>query len=352
MLTDYLNEWKDELNICIRCGYCFEGCPIFKDGGWELDGARGKVILAYGLLSGELEPTEYVAEKLYQCTYCKDCIEKCSANVSIPDIMTAARADLREAGFTYDSHADLLSKVTESGNIFGKELKGPATEGEVPVLLGCRFLERRDDAERYLEMLRKLGIEPVVIEDEICCGMPFGVLGYKEELAEHKKKFKERFPHQRFICLCTTCAFFISKSYPELEPVYVIDEIHKRLPDADLTELGIKTTYHDPCNVSRGMDMVDEPRDIIDWLGAELVEFPKNAKETECCGGGGGVLVTDKPLSTRLAEKRIRQAGELGVDHLVTLCPTCELNLRNAADSTGTDVEVRNLLDLVCDSVL
>ena len=351
MQTTYLQEWKDELNTCIRCGYCFEGCPVFKDLNWELDGARGKVILAYGLLSGNLEPSEYIAEKLYQCTYCKDCVERCSANISVPSIMTAARADLKEAGFTYDSHAELLDKITRTGNIFGKDLKAPGMEGEVPVLLGCRFVERRDDAEKYLDMLRRLGINPTVVEDEICCGMPFAVLGYKKELAEHKKKFKEIFQHKKFICLCTSCAFFISESYPELEPVYVIEEIHRRLPDADLAELGVKTTYHDPCNVCRGMKMVDEPRDIIGWLGAELVEMPTNRMQAECCGGGGGVLVTDKALASRLAEKRIRQADELDVSSLVTLCPTCEVNLKNAAESTGSNMKVRNLFDLVCDAL-
>jgi len=347
----YLKDWEKELNICIRCAYCFEGCPIFKDLGWEVDAARGKLVLAYGLLTGELEPSEYVAEKIYQCTYCKDCVERCSANVSVPDIMTAARADLKDAGFTYAAHGELLDLVKKSGNIFGHTLKAPAEKGEVPVLLGCRLLERRDDAERYLEILKRLGIKPTVVEDEICCGMPFAVLGDKQGLAEHKKWFKERFPHERFICLCTTCVFFISKSYPELEPVYVIDEIYKRLPDAEVRKLAVKTTYHDPCNVCRGMRMVDEPRDIMSRMGVELVEFPTNRMEAECCGGGGGLLATDKALSSRLAEKRIRQAGGLDVKNLVTLCPTCELNLRNAAVSAGVDIKVGNLLDLIWEAV-
>ncbi|MCK4593412.1 (Fe-S)-binding protein, partial [bacterium] len=239
----------------------------------------------------------------------------------------------------------------QSGNIFGETLKAPAEEGEIPVLLGCRLLERRDDAERYLEILRKLGIKPTVVEEEICCGMPFGVLGYKDDFAEHRERFKERFPHKRFICLCTTCVFFIAKAYPELEAIYVIDEIHQRLPGVAVKNLAMKTTYHDPCNVCRGMKMVDEPRDIMSRIGVELVEFPTNRMEAECCGGGGGVLVTDKPLSTRLAEKRIRQAGELDVENLVTLCPTCELNLNDAAESTGTDIRVRNLLDLIWEAL-
>jgi len=182
------------------------------------------------------------------------------------------------------------------------------------VLLGCRFLERTDDARKYLEILKRVGIKPKVV-DEICCGMPFAVLGYKDDLAEHKEEFLKHFPHKEFICLCTTCAFFIKKAYPNLKSKYVIETIAEKLPQCHPKKLGLKVTYHDPCNVARGMNcnvargmnMVDEPREILKQIGVEVVEMENNGKQTECCGGGGGVLVTDKPLAERLAEKRMNQ---------------------------------------------
>lgn len=351
MESSNLAQWENEMNVCIRCGYCFEACPVFKEGIWESDGPRGKIVLAHGLMTGALEPSQYVADKLYECTYCKDCVERCASSISVPDVMTAARADLLNAGFSYDSHRALLDKINRSGNIFGKKIEAPLQEGETPVLLGCRFLERTDDARRYLELLEKLGIKPRVV-DEICCGMPFAVLGYKDELAAHKEEFLKRFPFDEFICLCTTCAFFIKKAYPELKPKYVIEEVAERLPGYKVRDLGLKATYHDPCNLARGMDMVDEPRDILRQIGVELVEFSTTGKQAECCGGGGGVLVTDRALSEKLAEKRLDQALELGVESLSTLCPTCELNLANAAGRRGGDFRVKNLLDLVYEAVV
>jgi Fe-S oxidoreductase len=346
MEAKFLKDWENDMNRCIRCAYCFEGCPVFKDLRWEADGARGKVILSYGLLTGQLEPSQHIANKIYQCTYCKDCIERCSASVSIPDILTAARADLVNAGFEYKAHKDLLDKIKQTGNIFGKEIKPPIQEGETPVLLGCRFLERTDDANKYLDVLKKLGIKPKIV-DENCCGMPFAVLGYKDDLAVHKEDFRRRLPKKEFICLCTTCAFFIKKAYPDLKPKYVIETIFEKLSHYTPKKLELEVTYHDPCNVARGMGMVDEPREILKKIGVDVVEMKTNCKEAECCGGGGGVLVTDKSLAERLAEKRINQAIEIGVETLVTLCPTCEINLRNAANRNGGKLEVKNVLDLV-----
>jgi fumarate reductase (CoM/CoB) subunit B len=270
--------------------------------------------------------------------------------VSIPDILTAARADLVVAGFNYESHEIILKKIRQTGNIFGKNIKSPIKNGETPVLLGCRFLERTDDGKKYLDILKKIGIKPKVI-DEICCGMPFAVLGYKDDLADHKDKFRKLFPYKDFICLCTTCAFFIKKAYPDLNPKYVIDVIAEKLPNFETKNLGSKVTYHDPCNVARGMDMVNEPREILNQIGVEVLEMETSGKQAECCGGGGGVLVTDKSLSERLADKRMRQALETGAKTLVTLCPTCEINIRNASDRNGGELEVKNVLDLVCDAI-
>ena len=350
MKVKYLKEWENELNICIRCAYCFEGCPIFKELGWEADGARGKVVLSYGLLSGEIEPSKHIADKIFQCSFCRDCVERCSASVSIPDILTAARADLINAGFIYEGHKGLLDKIKQTGNIFGKEIKPPIQEGETPVLLGCRFLDRRNDAVKYLEILKKLGIKPKVV-DETCCGMPFAVLGYKDELAAHKKEFKKRFPYKEFICLCTTCAFFIKKAYPDLKPKYVIEIIAEKLAHYNPKKLGLKVTYHDPCNVGRGMGIVTEPREILKNIGAETVEMSTSGKEAECCGGGGGLLITDKALAEKLSEKRLNQALKTGADTLVTLCPTCEFNLGNLASKNGGKIKVKNLLDLVWEAL-
>jgi len=93
-----LKKWENELNICIRCGYCYEHCPLYKVSNWEIDTPRGRLLLAYGLLTGEVEPSPYVSEKLFQCFYCNNCNKSCSAKVTPPDIFTDARADLVEAG--------------------------------------------------------------------------------------------------------------------------------------------------------------------------------------------------------------------------------------------------------------
>jgi coenzyme F420-reducing hydrogenase delta subunit/formate hydrogenlyase subunit 6/NADH:ubiquinone oxidoreductase subunit I len=95
----HLEKWESTLSACIRCGYCFEHCPMFKYTGWESDAPRAKLITAFGLLSGELEPTKIAADKIFNCFYCKRCEAACSSGVTLTEVFTDAKKDLVEMGF-------------------------------------------------------------------------------------------------------------------------------------------------------------------------------------------------------------------------------------------------------------
>jgi Fe-S oxidoreductase len=56
---------------------------------------------------------------------------------------------------------------------------------------------------------------------------------------------------------------------------------------------------------------------------------------SRCCGGGGGVLVSDNELSNRIAEERIREALQTKVATIVTACATCEQVLKSAATAVA-----------------
>lgn len=94
-----LKKWQDKLHICIRCGYCYEHCHIFKVTGWESDTARGKLIMLHGLLQGDIKPSAYAAKKIFECYMCKRCDNTCSAKVEVTEIFMDARRDFVEAGY-------------------------------------------------------------------------------------------------------------------------------------------------------------------------------------------------------------------------------------------------------------
>ncbi|GAB6143745.1 hydrogenase iron-sulfur subunit [Desulfocicer niacini] len=97
----HLEKWKNNLDSCIRCGYCYEHCPVFKFDRWESDAPRAKMIMIFGLLSGQLEPSTYIADKIASCFHCGRCVAACSSGVPLLDIFTDAKRDF--AGTAWES---------------------------------------------------------------------------------------------------------------------------------------------------------------------------------------------------------------------------------------------------------
>jgi len=343
----HLKKYEPQMNMCIRCAYCFESCPIVKETQWDTDGARGKVILSYGLLTGDLEPSQYIADKFFRCTFCRDCVERCPSKVDILDIISSARAELVEAGFASETHKHIVDNIKNTGNIYGDtEVISQERDGKTPLFIGCQYLGRPNKTKKYIKILEKLGFEPLVSK-EICCGFPMEVLGFREEYEEHKKKFKKYFPHENAITLCPTCTVFLNEGH-NIDAKHVLQVILEKIPKANL---GLKVTYHDPCDFSRGLKIIEEPREILKKLGVEIVEMEHSRENSRCCGGGGGILMTDQKLSDNIAKKRIYEALETEVEILVTSCPTCETVLKKAAqeisEEEGKTISVRNIEDII-----
>ncbi|MBW2091178.1 MAG: (Fe-S)-binding protein [Deltaproteobacteria bacterium] len=76
---------------------------------------------------------------------------------------------------------------------------------------------------------------------------------------------------------------------------------HNRLKIDPSRNDHLKVTYHDSCNPSRAMGLLEEPRYIIKNVCNNFYEMPENTirEQTFCCGGGAG-LNTEEYMEMRL----------------------------------------------------
>ncbi len=347
-----LAKWEMELNACTQCGYCKSVCPTLAPIGWDAAGAKGRLMTSYALLQGDLKPDATTVDRLYSCTLCLDCTRRCETKIEVGPIVEAARASLVKAGFRQPAHEDLVKKVRETGNIFGeKEFGLKPQDGDVLLYLGCQYAQRPNMVKMFTRILDKLGVKTKVIP-ETCCGNPLKILGYEDEFQTQKKKLNEMIPDKELVTFCPTCTMFLREEYGR--PVkHALQLIADRLADAPVTKSERKVTYHDPCHLSRGAKVVQEPRAILKAIGAEIVEMPLSKDLTRCCGGGGGIITSAPELHKTLAISRAEQAAATGADTVVTACATCELTLREGAQAVGDGgaLKVENLLDLVWKAV-
>jgi Fe-S oxidoreductase len=140
-----------------------------------------------------------------------------------------------------------------------------------------------------------------------------------------------------------------------------------------------RVTYHDPCNLGRKSEtyvpwkgegkkvlgqfilrepekvvhrgwngIYEPPRDIIRSVpGIQLVEMERIMEYSWCCGAGSGVKQTMNDLALWIASERIEEAKSVGSEAIVTACPWCEQNLKEAVKEAGSNLAVYDIVELV-----
>jgi Fe-S oxidoreductase len=116
-------------------------------------------------------------------------------------------------------------------------------------------------------------------------------------------------------------------------------------------KLPMKVTYHDPCHLGRhlGDDGVyDPPRKILQSIpGIELVEMVRSRENAWCCGAGAGVSQANPEMALWTANERLKEARATGASALVTACPWCVRNFRDAVKEYGEDIDILEISEIV-----
>lgn len=339
---------------CVQCGTCRSVCPVFDVVGWESANTRGRMLIIKSLLEGR-SPSEDVLPSLASCTTCGICAAKCPAGVNPPEVVEAARAQLVKCGVTTEAQEKLKSAVVTSGNSFGetKDRKHWLSESERSKLseksnyvyfVGCFDSYRYPEfAKMTFEVLQRFGV--TLLPDEQCCASPLLRTGFMEEAEQTMERNLEQIRKigaHTIITSCAGCYTTLKNNYPgDLRVISLPEFLAEHLEELKLKKLDLTVTYHDPCHLGRHNKIYDAPRKIIQAIC--ILKEMKNIKEnSRCCGGGGGVRIGYPDISLELARNRLEDVPA-GVDFIVTSCPLCVRNLRDA----GGNIEIIDIVELV-----
>lgn len=337
MKTKNLEKWEKEMLVCIRCAYCSVDCPIYDQLGWDNANARARMILSYGLLRDDIDYSDSATENIFQCATCGQCEINCPAKVKVVDVVKAARKDLVANDHLLAPHKMMREVVEKTGNIYGEEKKKKvlAKQGaEYALFLGCVGPYReKESIKRSVDLLKKLGVSFTGI-DEMCCGGAFSLVGQENcsKNVQHNKKEIKKSGAKKLLTTCPMCyrTFKENPEYSDLgvEVVHIIQLLSQlKLDDVKTDEV---VTYHDPCDLGRHSGLYEEPRKIIKKIAPNFVEMDKNRENAHCCGAGGGVRGAFTRLSINIAKSRLQEAISQGVQVLLTECPSCLHNFKNA----------------------
>jgi len=368
-----------EIIKCIQCGFCRAGCPTFGESTLESLNARGRIIIAHNMLMGNLEPSEDLAKRLYQCMLCLNCKYVCPAAVEVSDVIRAARERLVEKGFLPDIFKTALASMIDACNpllaaqekrvdSYPAEYK-KAVPGETDAILHLGCVTSFQDVKTIpatMKILDKAGVNYGALgEDESCCGYLAYLVGDMPTFKKTMEMYNERiskYSPKELITSCAGCLKTFRDLYAQYggsngyETLHMVELMEKLIQDKKLSFTDdakpLKVAYHDPCDIGRHMGIFDPPRNVINALpGVELLEFPQNRLQAKCCGGGGGMKGFDNEMASDIGLKRLTAAIDLGADAIVSACPSCKQTFNQAAARARREkkgkIKVMDITELV-----
>lgn len=243
-------------------------------------------------------------------------------------------------------------------------LPGPAGAPRVLYFVGCAtnyILPRQGEAA--VRLLSLAGCD-VTVADNCCCGMPAYAHGDLKGAREAARTNLALLPLSEvdcIVCDCATCGSFLRK-WPALAVGGTFDTVATSTRVVDLSEFlaelgtlpraprenGSLVTYHDPCHLARGQQIVDHPRSLLtDSGGLTLVEM----READwCCGGGGSYGITHPDVSVAILERKLMRVRETSAHCVATACPGCILQLECGADNSAP-FRVAHVSELLCEAL-
>ena len=396
-----LEKVRHYIYNCRKCGVCVSKvtgkvpyvCPVREStAGFDHFSPRGKTVIAQGLLEGEIEPSQELAEVIFSCTLCGNCMTQCGsinqdtgeALVDTNKIVEAMRADFLEnhPEWIDPAYRSVLSSTRQYNNPWGlprtakekwaKKMKiKNARKEPAPVLLfiGCTMASSQElspRARKAAEIMSTANVDFAILgKDEPCCGSVqkrIGDLELASKMMEENVSLFNSLGCEMIVTLCAGCANMLKNDYGEtkekLKPrvLHMVEFLPKLITEEKLqlvNKNSLKVSYHDPCHLGRHMGVYDEPRAILNALpGVDVIERPATKENTICCGAGGGMRIfASGSLAEKIGHATVQSAIEVGAEALVTACPFCEMNLEAAARNPKNQILVYDIVDLVYEAL-
>ena len=213
-----------------------------------------------------------------------------------------------------------------------------------------------------VQVLQKLGLEVgYLFEKEPCCGSPLYYSGFLDDYVENANKAYDVFKNagiSKVIGLLPGCTASLKNLYPKVIEGYDLEVYHfSEIVAAGLREKRVTprlkeklvVTYHDPCQLSRYLDLVKEPREIlrsIENLELREAHADRCGQWSTCCGGGG-LEASSPELSERLGLRRTEELLRTGANVIASHCPACIMQLKKSVDTMKAGVKVLDLVEIL-----
>jgi Fe-S oxidoreductase len=342
-----MSSLQQGMAACSTCPkMCRHVCPTAQGSVRESRTPSAKSTMGHLWESGLLELDDDVRQAFYDCCHCGLCLTHCEVEgVHLIAQTRHLRARLVEQGAAHPAVLDWAAFVAESGVLPGVSRDvlahhaQPDAGARSLILMG--MAAARWDADVIAAVLAQAAQRGEAVATLGGAETPTGGeawdLGLEELAKQQAQALADQLnegPWERIICLDPADALMLMHGWPllgvTLTKAVVALPIWLAENPVYFVETWERVAFHDPAPLARGLEETEAPRALIRAAGAELVEPLYHGREGRCCGGDGGLPVTNPALADAITAESARELLRLGVDRVLTACPTCTGRLRLA----------------------
>jgi glycolate oxidase iron-sulfur subunit len=382
------------LRRCVHCGLCTATCPTYVLTGDERDSPRGRIYFMKQMFE-EREVTPSMTYHIDRCLSCFSCMTTCPSGVDYMHLVDLARVRIEAKGRRTPRQRTLrwlVSKILPNPRLFrvalrlgwfarpfrglvarlGLErpaaaldlipprlLKAQLTRPKsvlgkdpkakrVALMLGCvQEVLAPSISRAAIRMLRRHGVDVVVVKDETCCGALVHSMGKDEEARGYARRnidawtavIREK-PLDAIVVTTSGCGTLV-KDYGNLlarDRGYAERAAYVSGLARDITEFieeiglmppvlwtGLRIAYHGACSLQHGQKLDQLPLTLLEQAGYKILQVPEGHL---CCGSAGTYNLLEPELAGQLRERKLANIAKVEPDVIVTANIGCMVQLQ------------------------
>ena len=379
-----------ELDACTQCGECLKFCPVqdvtnrpaisppekirvFKEFIRATEGLRARLL---GPREIDRKLLEEFTKAVFECTTCGACGQNCTVGIFTQRLWPMLRKEMVKRGLgPIGGQAKIPEIIGKTGNPYDK----PASERFAPWLPERTKIAESADIAYYagctgaysaqpmvrgdIQVLNAIG-EPFTMlsaEEEVCCGFPLFISGQHDMLEDLIKRLVSAYKAKQvkvLLCSCPCCVNIMSRDWPlfygkdlPFKIRHITQFVVEALQGGKLRikkELKERLIYHDPCYLSRGVGVIEEPRTVLRSIpGVELLEFSEHGLSSRCCGAGGAARKVFAENAIAMGRLTIDEAVARKADRLILSCPACYAQVNEAMQGHDKQTKITDIMELL-----
>jgi Fe-S oxidoreductase len=319
-----------EINSCSRCGICLDTCQLsFAGGVHNIQAAYQLKAIRYR----NVQPRETL-----NCLMCGRCDKACPVGIDISRIRLITRNE--------------MNGRTPDPSFIQQPLQEPG-KADVIYYAGCMTHQTPSIKKAMQTILAEAGIDFWFMDEAggMCCGRPMMMAGHLEQaslMIEKNSRLIRASGAKTLVTSCPICYKIFTREY-HLN-IRVLHHTQYLLELAGTKQirpepLHTSAVYHDPCELSRDLQVYEEPRKLLGSM-VSLVQPEYERDNTLCCGNSLANLSASNEVRLKVAHDAYSRINPNGAQYLITSCPMCKKAFEKVAD-----VPVHDVAEMVSKSI-